>query len=275
MSCLLSKLNGEVDNASLPKIGELILHIENDFSTGFHSYDCFEFVVNRGKEVTVEVIGEGTLSYSTDGSNPFTSTTCSSPTSIVKYDIYFSTGTYDVKISSKYDIEIQYLPASCTNWLSDFAYFSDAIRVKFAVTSISNRGNTKIRGALSDFKKFKGHLYGISINYSPYVTGDLTDLLELNRISEFEDLKFNSSMLITGDVRVLAAFYNVKTFGFPGTNLTGDIVNLLDGMYANGRISGTCTIILSAQGPTFNGEHPTGYVEKKFDFSESGWTLQS
>lgn len=275
MSCLLSKLQGEVDNASLPKIGELILHIENDFSTGFHSFDCFEFVVNMYKEATIEVIGEGTLSYSTDGSNPFTSATCDSFASLSTYKIYFSTGTYDVKISSKYDIIIRGVPASCTNWLSDFAYFSDAIACRFYVNSNTARGGTKIKGALSDFKKFRGRLISINISFSTYVTGDLTDLLELDEPSRYEAIVVNRSTSITGDILVLSAFYNALTFGLYNESLTGEVATLLDAMYSNGRTSGNCKIILGPKGPTFNGENPTLYTTLTFTFSESGWTLQS
>lgn len=271
MSCLLSKLNGEIDNTSLPKIGELIVHIENGF--GWNGHDMIGFWLDADAEVTVEVIGDGTLSYGQDGNNPFTSVVCNKGGT--QYKIYCSAGTYDVKISNKYVISINVIPIGCTNnHLLDFAYFSNEKLVGFQMTSYGARGYGGPKGTLADLKKFKGNINYFILQYAKFITGDLADLVGLKDADKYMRFDFGGTQNITGDVAVLAPFYNVTLFGLNTNGLKGDVANLLDGMHSNGRVSGTCNVILSgALGPSINGTYPSGYKNYKITFTDNGWSI--
>jgi hypothetical protein len=272
MSCLLSKLNGEVDNALLPKIGELILHIENQLTT-FKSPNCFRIWPNVNVPISVEVIGEGSLSQSADGSNPFTSKTFSTST-VQGFYFYVSPGTYDVKFSNKYAMSMEYVPPSCTNDITDFIYVKGNRRVVFGVRSASAVGDAKITGTLSDFTKLKQELSGISCDYCQNITGDLTDLISIDN-THFFNLGLNTARNITGDIKVLGHFMNLTATTLSSQNLTGDLTEMFDAMHANGRTNGTCAASISSSGPTYNGEHPSRMTTYTATFSESGWTLQS
>lgn len=64
---------------------------------------------------------------------------------------------------------------------------------------------------------------------------------------------------------------NLRKIFINGSHLvTGNLNSLLDTLYANGKVSGNVEIVLADTNCTYNGE--TGYINKNFTFSDSGWT---
>lgn len=270
MSCLLSKLNGEVDNASLPKVGELILHVDNQLPS-FKSTNCFRIWPDVNTPITVEVIGDGLLSSDSNGSDTFTSRTFQTA-SVKSYFLYVSPGSYDVRFSNKYAMSMDYVSACCTNDISDFFYIQGTHQVSFGVRSTSAIGNAKITGSLSDVAKLKQDINGLEFSYCVNMTGDLSDLLNLDA-SKIRTLVFNSSTNLTGNIEVLAYFTSLTSLQVSNKSLTGDIKNLFDALYDNGRTSGTLAVNVSTLGPTYEGEHPSGWTTYTATFTSEGWTV--
>lgn len=272
MSCLLSKLSGEVANASLPKIGELIVHIENE-KDSYNNLDRFLIIPNKNTEITVEVIGDGFLSESSNGADPFTTVTYND-SQYVNHYLFVSPGTYDVKFSNKYAMSISDIPHSCTNDISHFFYSKGTSVNGFGPRCDYRVRLSKLKGRLSDFPKLNGSYNGYRAQYGLNITGDLSELVS-PKADKITVMDFMAATNITGDVSVLGAFYNLTSLNLAQTNITGDITDMWDAMFANGRVSGKCSVQLSSIGPTYNGEHPTGNATFVAVFSSSGWTLQS
>lgn len=99
--CLVTKLNGIVDNTSLLKLGDFKFTVTPP-SSGAVS-------VMLGYNVTIRTLnGEQSLSKKSDGSNPTNSTTCKNPDDKVYVTKNNSSNT-DIVIENKYDLMIFYL----------------------------------------------------------------------------------------------------------------------------------------------------------------------
>lgn len=196
--CLVTKLQGVVDNDNLVKLNNLRIRVvkqENPTA----STQILRIKCNGG--FTAKVVGDGYLGNTYEGVESeklkeFTTT--SSSTKV----IYLSNGDYYIDIESKYDL----------TYMNDFfAYASDNSCIGFAssdikyCTLITNLSSNYIDGNIEDLKEFKslerfycrsGKLHGdisklsaklthVNVEQNPEIYGDITNVLADGEVRSF------------------------------------------------------------------------------------------
>lgn len=240
---LILNLDEAVADENLPKLGELFFEVtaNNNFP--------FTYQTNNSTEFTARIIGEGNFftdnTYTTSAGKSVTQTTNT---------LYLSAGTYKVGITQKYIVrdigndfallnneaaafdcaELKYceFPVAChfSHWkLNNFSGDNMSQCVL-----LNASGCTSLEVDVAEFKKLPATLASVNIG----TTGCYGDLVEA-----FGD-KINLALL--------AASSN---------NCTGTYQDVCDAMFANGRTSGTMTIVTNDG----SGVHTV-------TFTSSGWT---
>lgn len=261
--CLVTKLQGIVDNKKLLKIGEarfkarttdvsnavLEINVKGTFSTD-------KPVLLNGVNVT-EGSSENARIKFVD-SNEVTFTIAN------KYG-----GVILVSSSNKTIIrELEGL----TPFLSGQLNISNTSELSMNINELSKNkfiqivlgGNGKgIHGDLSSLKNTE--CPDITVTASA-VTGSINDLP-----SNVKILNITSSDNITGDISKVT-WYEATYIGMYNTNVYGEIKTYLDACFANGRTSGTLNFDINPQkcSMTLNGEVLSSNLNVQF--SESGWS---
>ena len=261
--CLVTKLNGIVNNPDLIKLDELVITLN---ATKIGAWLC---VTATDKEATsISVKFNKTVSYGTGNSPDEVSdrTDITEVTINPGYITYFfakETGTIKVSISSKFNIASLLTSGSTAGGMEivdvkGFSYLSN-------LKTIENRdGNLNI-GTLSGFKSLskvllsKGEGLLKSFTNCPLkeltlvssgIVGTLSDLVNIPTLTT---LNFMYSKRITGNISDLSSLTSLISLSVAGTNITGTIESLANGMKNAGRKSGTLTVIsVNTEGITYN-----------------------
>ena len=94
--CLITKLNGSVQNDSLLRIGEFCIKVSKVESP---TADSQRFVVNNSKDAKFRIIGDGYFTNETLSENKGKELNITANTETT---VYFSNGDYEVVVSEKY-----------------------------------------------------------------------------------------------------------------------------------------------------------------------------
>ena len=221
---LILKLDENVTDPSLPKLGELFFDV--DCSHNF----TFTFSANGGAQYTARIIGTGNFftdsSYSTSAGTTVTQSTTA---------LYLSSGTYRVGITQKYIVQDFGLDLNLADTgaldfdCSNLDYCQYPVALHFSHWNLKNISAKNVEKATlincsgttgldADVAIFKNATLLTSVNIGT------TDFYG-DAVDAFGD-KINLSLLATST-----------------NNTTGTYQDVCDAMFANGRTSGTMTIM--------------------------------
>lgn len=224
--CLVTKLNGIVDNASLLKLGEFKFTITRP-SSGVTT-------IMLGNNITIHTLnGEQSLSKNSDGSNPTNSTTCINPDDRVYVTKNNSSNT-DIVVENKYGLMIFYL----NNYNSKNFVNADFSDLSFC----KNLEEFKLEGAntnLSDdiaFLKNANSLKVVKCDTNNFV-GSISVFKDKTRLVRCEVQSNN----LTGDIIEFNKCLNLERLTLQGSGITGNIKNLCKLLHNNGKVSGKIT----------------------------------
>lgn len=262
--CLVTKLNGIVNNPDLIKLDELVITLN---ATKVGAWLCVTASDNASASISFKF--NKTVSYATGNSpDEASDRTDITETTIVPGIIPFffakETGTIKVSISNKFNIASLLTSSTTASGMEivdvkGFSYLSN-------LKTIENRdGNLNI-GTLSGFKslskvllnKGEGLLKSFTncplkelILTSSGIVGTLSDLVNIPTLT---NLNFMNSKSITGNISDLSSLTSLKELSVVGTNITGTIESLANGMKNAGRNSGTLKVFsVNKEGITYNG----------------------
>lgn len=262
--CLVTKLNGVSNNPDLINVDELVITLN---ATKVGAWLCITTADNDSASLSVKF--SKTVSYGS-GNSPEEATdrTDITETTIVPGIIPFffakETGTIKVSISSKCNIASLLTSGATAGGMEivdvkGFSYLSN-------LKTIENKdGNLNI-GTLSGFKSLSKVIIGKGegllksfVNCplkeltltSSSIVGTLSDLISIPTLTSLNPMYSKS---ITGNISDLATLTNLTSLSVFGTNITGTIESLADGMKNAGRKSGKLTVYsTNKEGVTYNG----------------------
>lgn len=224
--CLVTKLNGTIDNKSIRKLGELKLSVKETESS----------LNDRKLSVVLENAGSCRLTNGNILSS--TGTSMGDITAIEKkkyVDIYFDNINSDVFLSSKYDLsyiksnfkgllfgldelkytKVNYLSLENTQVYGDVSAFeSNQLLTTFNVK------NTKVSGNLNVFKDMLT-LKSLILT-GTQITGDIANMLGMSSLKSLSASFTN----ITGNIADLSGMNELGTIELAGTLVTGNIADL-------------------------------------------------
>lgn len=190
--CLITKLNGSVQNDSLLRIGEFCIKVSKVESPTANSQ---RFVVNNSKDAQLRIIGDGYFTNETLSENKGKALNITANTETT---VYLSNGDYEIVVSEKYSLT-QVGTYTRTSWLEYKGKLSfDIDSLKYSPNiSFLPLSNTQVTGDIAVFGKLTGLTKVPDINYT-HVTGD---------IAVYKNTKFTSLNLlgtsVYGDLSIL------------------------------------------------------------------------
>lgn len=227
--CLVTKLNGKIDDKSIRKLDELKLSVQETESS----------LNDRKLRVVLENAGSCRLTngniLSSTGTSMGDTTAISKLTSV---DIYFDNTNSDVFVSSKYDLtymkfnfrgllfdidELKYSPVNYLDLENTQAYGNVSTFEGNKLLRNFNVKNTKVSGNLNVFKD-NTTLTDFVISGTK-ITGAIADLSSL---SSLKNLAVSNTQ-ITGDIAVLSSMSKLETIYLDdNTSVSGNIDSLSD-----------------------------------------------
>lgn len=227
-NCIITKLNGTVDNSSLEKFGYLYVHVK---AVNTNTYQQRDIAVN-GLNVSLEnpviietVDGSAKLSRNTDLSSPSNKIEISvSPGPASVAHVYVLDGEYDVCIKNKYELTL-YNPSGAENRcvIGDISIFKYCTYLKF----LNFNFNTNIKGSID----------------------------ELSGLENVESLNVTKTS-VSGNIVSLAGMTKLTYLNLSRSSVGGAIESLLNSM-ASSRTSGELTIYYHNSNITYNGSTTT------------------
>lgn len=233
--CLITKLNGSVQNDSLLHIGEFCIEVRKVESP---TADSQKISVRNVKDTQLRIIGDGYFTNETLSENKGKVMDIAANTETL---VYYSNGNYEIVVSEKYslssfgvflstswkdfkgklsfDIEsLKYSP-NIQNLMLSNAQVTGDIAVLGEMTSLAilMLSNTQVKGDIAVLGELTslGHLRlsDTQVNGDIAVFGKLTNLIDIPSVSNTK---------VTGDISV---YKNTKTskLQFKGTRVYGDL----------------------------------------------------
>lgn len=242
--CLVTKLQGVVGNASLPKLGEGRIVVT---SNPIPSAETQKITLQFSEGTDIEIIGDGFFTDSALSINKGKSLHLNQYEST---DVYFSNGNYEISFE-KYKL----VNISSTN----VAINLDDIRYASLLSNVSMIGKN-IEGDIAAFES-KGKLTGINLR-SKNVYGDLSALKD-----DAEMLYLNLlGTGVSGDLSALAGMTKVTVLNLLNTKARGDLSALagmgkLEDLSLSG-VYGNVENIKNAKVIYFNGSTVSGDISK-------------
>lgn len=209
--CLITKLNGSVDNNDLLRVGEMRIKVESAESpTG----DTQGFGLAFVKPTTIEIVGDG---YFTD--KTLTENKGKSMTVLDSQDIIVSQAT-TVAIRDKYNLrEIAVYIKGGTPYCKNKVLNIDDLKYSISMRLL-NVYRTQASGDIASLK----NLTALTTLYlsSTKVTGDIANLKNLTVLTT---LQLNSTQ-VSGDVANLKNLTALTSLSLNNTQVSGDIANI-------------------------------------------------
>ena len=251
--CLITKLNGTVNNTNLLKVGEIRIHIKKVDSPTTASQTLG---LSFAKDATLTIIGDGYFTDKTLTENkgktlttPFTS-------------VFVSNGDFDIAMQSKYDCT-RITPYYAGQVEAHITYNKiiniDDLKYSINLTTLymNGKGTTGNLSSLSNLT----NLTSIGLSNTS-VTGNIESLKDLKLLSELNLSDTN----IMGNLSSISSLTNLKQlylFNLSGSTLTGDIsalknmVNLTNVSFLKSTLTGNLSTIpakcsLISASPTSN-----------------------
>lgn len=283
VNCLVTKFKGTVDDDSLPRYGEVKLEVRHA-NTGDTMILRVSISLDKKNNLSVRAVGGTITELETAPAAPFR-------------DYQIGTGVFDVYVNSKYDItalnccrntlgagyngtindiifvsveELQY----CTNISSLVQVFAYGDISKLSGLAFVNFHNTAPVNAqtVGLFKTLKGNINSINkTNLKALIiqdgafdlTGDISYYADAALL---EGIKFTNAAVklgigVEGNIASLASITTfLNDVNFARTKVTGNVEDMLKGMFTNGRRSGSFS---------FNGD---AYAYLNGQLMTQGWT---
>ena len=200
--CLVTKLNGIVNNGSLLKIGELRIKTKKLESP---SEGSNILSISFNKDTEVQIIGDG---YFTDSSNQNLGKVKSvSAGNIV--DLKFSNGDYEISISNKY--AITFIQLNGANYFLDVGGFKYSKDLKSITLPKGTEGDISDLSDLVKVTKLSIDRSSVSGNIS-----SLSNLLDLKEISL-------SNTNVDGRIDSLKTLTKLDSLYLENTKVSGDL----------------------------------------------------
>ena len=213
--CLITKLNGSVNNNELLRIGEMrmrIAKVENptDATQGFGIY------IN--KPVVLKIVDNGYFTDKTLTANKGKTITLN----VGSNGVWVSNDNIEIAILDKYSItalSVLYPNQTSADYgLNKYFNLSD-LKYSTALASLSAY-NTQVTGDIVNLKNLTA-LTSLSFSNSQ-VTGDIANLKGLTALTYLS--AYNTQ--VTGDIANLKGLTALTSLGLSNTKVTGDIANL-------------------------------------------------
>lgn len=235
--CLITKLNGTVDNASLPYLGEIRIQVQ---SVDKPTADTQVIGIHLDKAAKAKIVGDGYFTNSTLSSNDGKTKELVAGVN----DLYVSNGNFYVCILGKYDLTtIRFHRRDVSSYNSkrglnieelNYSKRLQAIELMFSPNVIGNvsaladlteltkiqLSGTKVTGDVVSFKKLTKLTY-LDIQNTNGLSGDISAFAGLT------ELTFLGSYFITGNIENLKSLSKLKKISlYYCSNLTGDLAKL-------------------------------------------------
>ena len=244
--CLVTKLNGSVDNTSLLRIGEMRIGISKIDSPN-HWTQSFRITVN--KLTVLEIIGDG---YFTDVNLTANKGKKITLNPNVNEKVYVSNGNFEVAILDKYALVSLFDYDEYSEGNSTYSQknksISDigAFKYSTAMTSLGI-SNANISGDIANLKNLTAltriELIGANISgdianlknltamtilklSNTHVSGDIANLKNLTALTNMQ--LSNTQIPLTGEISALSTLSKCETISLPYCKLTGDLAILPD-----------------------------------------------
>jgi hypothetical protein len=192
--CLVTKLNGIVNNNSILKMGEMRIKVNKISSPTSTSQNIKIGFTNN---VNISIIGNGFFTDETLTNNMGTQKTVSS-----REKLYLSNGDYEISISDKYSIE--YLETFTSSETNKTLNIED-LKFSNSCTSIWLQNSTSVSGDISALSNLTA-LTSLNLG-STSVSGDISALSNLTALKGSVLLQ---KLTLTGDLAKIPS--NVKWF---------------------------------------------------------------
>ena len=208
--CLVTKLNGSVDNTSLLRIGEMRIGISKIDSPNHWTQG---FSINVNKLTVLEIIGDG---YFTDINLTANKGKKITLNPNVSERVYVSNGNFEVAILDKYAL---------------------VSIIDYDTYSPGNSTYSQKNKSISDigFFKYSTTLTNL-ILVNTNISGDIANLKNLTALTSLA--LYNTQIPLTGEISALSTLSNCTTISLLYSKLTGDLAILPDAccevaLYAN------------------------------------------
>lgn len=204
--CLVTKLNGVVNNNTLLKLGEFRIKVIDAPSSKRTIW------LKANKEINLSIIGDG---YFLDnaGTNNIGKTLTLGPENMD--EVHFSNGTYEISVTSKYDItEIETKGSNCIVDLSYFNYSKSIKRIVDKYFCITGKVDLSNLTLLEELILEKSN-----------TSFDLSDVESLNSA---KTIMLNN---VTGNVKSLYGLNSLNVLSLKNANVSGDIAKLPSSTY--------------------------------------------
>ena len=233
--CLITKLNGSVQNDSLLRIGEFCIKVSKVESP---TADSQRFVVNNSKDAQLRIIGDGYFTNETLSENKGKALNITANTETT---VYFSNGDYEVVVSEKYSLTQvgTYIKTSWIEYKGKLSFDIDLLKYSPNISFLA-LSNTKVTGDIAVFGKLTdlmhltiantqvtgdiavfGKLTGLTYLtlYNTKVTGDIAVFGKLTGLTQMPEINHTG---VTGDIAVYKNT-NYKILRLLGTRVYGDL----------------------------------------------------
>ena len=194
--CLITKLNGSVQNDSLLRIGEFCIKVSKVESP---TADSQRFVIKNSKDAQLRIIGDGYFTNETLSENKGKALNI---TANNETTVYLSNGDYEVVISEKYSLSLIGIhnSSSWKNFKGKLSFNIESLKYSPNITSIF-LDKTQITGDIAVLGKLTG-LTNLNINNTK-ITGDIA---VLGKLTGLTSIQINDTQ-VTGDIAVFLIFH--------------------------------------------------------------------
>ena len=201
--CLVTKLNGSVDNTSLLRIGEMRISISKIDSPN-HWTQSFNITVNN--LTVLEIIGDG---YFTDVNLTANNGKKTTLNPNVSEKVYVSNGNFEIAILDKYAL---------------------VSILDYDTYSAGNSTYSQKNKSISDIGCFKYSttLTNLTLR-NTNISGDIANLKNLTALTNLE--LSNTQIPLTGEISALSTLSNCGTMTLTYSKLTGDLAILPNACY--------------------------------------------
>ena len=223
--CLVTKLSGSVDNASLPKLGEI--KITSNLASISNSSDYIRIDGSADKPVTLKM-ETGYFRANKSGNESIgTELTVNSA-----MEIFPSTGEHVISAIPKYNI--QWLQNVAIN-IDDLNFSKNLKALILLPSSFGDISSLKNLTALTDFEGLGSNIYGdisslknltaltMIILLNTKVSGDIASLATLVNLTNFE---LSSTDKIVGDISSLKMLSKLEVFKIKSNSIFGDLATI-------------------------------------------------
>lgn len=201
--CLITRLQGFINNPAVTKIGELRIDIKKSNSKNVH-----QIILRANKNINVEIIGDGHFTDSTGAENKGQTALITSTNTT----LYINNSDCQLSVPNKYSLyNISLLSSDCSLSISDLKYITGLQQI--------NSQYSKTNG---DIAFLQNDILNIYLSGSE-VFGDIASLAKSTKISV---LSINDIDGVYGDIAVLKDMVNAAIIQLNKTGVYGDISNL-------------------------------------------------